>query len=108
MADPPVVHISKQSPQFDKHHELVGETGSIIMALPAAVNFVLVQKLLGFGSFPHPQDPLVNPVYLVVEAHGFPLYIGGQPSHFDIAGVYKLSQGEPVLLGFSVSWINIG
>ena len=96
MCDPPVVHTSKQSPQFVTHHELVGSTGSIIIALPAAVNFVLVQKLVGFGSVPHPQDPLVRSLYLVVEAHGFPSYIGGQPSHFDNTGVDKLSQVEAV------------
>ena len=95
MWDPPVVHTSKQSPQFPKHHVFVGASGSIIIALPAAVNFVLVQKLLGFGSFPHPQDPLVRPLYLVVEAQGFPSYIGGHPSHFDNTGVDRLLQGEP-------------
>ena len=96
MCDPPVVHTSKQSPQFVTHQELVGATGSIIMALPAAVNFVLVQKVVGLGSVPHPQDPLVRSLYLVVEAQGFPSYIGGQPSHFDNTGVDKLSQVEAV------------
>ena len=65
---------------------------SIIMAFPAAVYFVLVQKVVGFGSVPHPQEPFVRSLYLVVEAHGFPLNIGGQPWHFENTGVAKLSQ----------------
>ena len=94
--DPPVVHISKQSPQLVGHHDFAGSSGSIIMGLPAAVNFVF-HLSLGFGASPHPQDPdeLVNPLYLVVEAHGCPGGLGGQPSHFDMAGVAKLLQGEP-------------
>ena len=73
-----------------------------IIALPAAVNFDFVQKSGGFGSEPQPHDPLVMSLYLrhrssivriilrkclkkyqVVDAQGSPLYIGGQPSHFD-------------------------
>ena len=66
---------------------------SIIAAFPAAVYLVLVQKVKGFGSDPHPQTPLVRSLYLVVEAQGFPLNIGGQPWHFDSTGSAKLSQG---------------
>ena len=91
--DPPVVHTSKHSPQFLVHHEFSGFMSSIIAALPAAVYLVLVQKLDGFGSDPQPQEPLESPVYLVVEAQGFPLYIGGQPWHFEFTGDAKLSQG---------------
>ena len=87
------MHTSKHSPQFLVHHELHGAVSSIIAAFPAAVYFVLVQKLDGFGSDPQPQEPLVSPVYLVVEAQGFPLYIGGQPWHFVFTGDAKLSQG---------------
>ena len=87
-----MVHTSKHSPQFFTHHELVGSMSSIIMAFPAAVYFVLVQKVVGFGSVPHPQEPFVRSLYLVVEAQGFPSNIGGQPWHFDSTGVSKLSQ----------------
>ena len=70
---------------------------SIIAAFPAAVYFVFVQNVVGFGSVPHPQEPFVRSLYLVVDAHGFPLNIGGQPWHFESTGVAKLSQEE--LLG---------
>jgi len=80
---PPVLHSRKQRPQFEGHHEFKGSSGSIIIAFPAAVNFDFVQKSGGFGSEPQPQAPLVMSLYQVVEAQGRPLYIGGQPSHFD-------------------------
>lgn len=84
---PPVVHSSKHSPQLVVQYELVGSPGSIIIALPAAVYFDLVQKSGGFGSLPQPHAPLVRSLYQVVEAHGFPLNIGGQPSQYDNFGV---------------------
>ena len=84
---PPVVHSSKHSPQLVVHHELVGSPGSIIMAFPAAVYFDLVQKSGGLGSSPQPHAPFVKSLYQVVDAHGFPLNIGGQPSQYDNFGV---------------------
>ena len=91
---PPVLHSSKHSPQLDVHHELVGFPGSIIIALPAAVYFDLVQKSGGFGSLPQPHAPLVRSLYQVVEAHGFPLNIGGQPSQYDNFGASGCWQEE--------------
>ena len=49
--------------------------------------FDFVQKSGGFGSFPHPHAPFVKSLYQVVEAQGFPLNIGGHPSHLETFGV---------------------
>ena len=83
---PPVVHSSKHRPQLDVQYELVGSSGSIIIAFPAAVYFDLVQKSGGFGSSPQLHAPLVRSLYHVVEAHGFPSNMGGHPSQLDSFG----------------------
>lgn len=57
----------------------------------AAVYFVFVHHERGTGSFrPQPQAPLVWSLYRVVLAHSLPFFLGGQPVHFEVLGLFTL------------------
>lgn len=66
------------------------------MQFSADVSLVIVQYFFGTGSeWPQPQEPFVWSLYQVVLAHSLPLYVGGQPRHFDPVGLCELEHRPP-------------